>query len=332
MAGLLVDIDQDGTFRVSQWWAGGLPEPVGPEAHRLTWPVGKDDLERLRWYLEDYLRAPFAVYGEEGPRVAQQLSAWGTDVFTAIFGSGPPRDAYMGLRRAQSHFDLVFRSAVPEVLALPWELMSDPARSSAMALDSVAISRSLFGVPLGAPFAVSGTRLRILLIISRPGGAADVGYHMVARPLVARLQALRGEVDLVVLRPPTLDALQGELEKARAAGEPFQVVHFDGHGVLPLSRSTRASDSTTAMSEGLVLFERPSGGPDEVSASNLARVLSTAEVPLVVLNACQSGAIGRELEAAVATRLLKDGAAAVELRVGEYHARPVSGDATPLAS
>jgi hypothetical protein len=35
------------------------------------------------------------------------------------------------------------------------------------------------------------------------------------------------------------------------------------------------------------------------------------KVPVVVLNACQSGAVGKELEASVATALLKAGCAAV---------------------
>ena len=34
-------------------------------------------------------------------------------------------------------------------------------------------------------------------------------------------------------------------------------------------------------------------------------------MPVVVLNACQSGAVGKDLEAAVATRLLREGCAAV---------------------
>jgi hypothetical protein len=40
-------------------------------------------------------------------------------------------------------------------------------------------------------------------------------------------------------------------------------------------------------------------------------VLAEARVPVVVLNACQSGAVGKQLEAAVATRLLSGGASAV---------------------
>jgi hypothetical protein len=42
------------------------------------------------------------------------------------------------------------------------------------------------------------------MVISRPAGAAEVGYRMVARPLLDRLEAVRGSVDLVVLRPPIL--------------------------------------------------------------------------------------------------------------------------------
>ena len=68
------------------------------------------------------------------------------------------------------------------------------------------------------------------MVISRPAGTGDVGYRMIARPLLERPEAVRGKVDLVVLRPPTLDALREALAAATEAREPFQVVHFDGHG------------------------------------------------------------------------------------------------------
>ena len=59
--------------------------------------------------------------------------------------------------------------------------------------------------------------------------------------------------------------------------------------------------------EGLV-FEQTGGGPDRVPAGRVAAVLAEAHVPVVVLNACQ---LGREVEAAVATPLLQQGAAVV---------------------
>lgn len=119
-------------------------------------------------------------------------------------------------------------------------------------------------------------------------------------------------MELVVLRPPTLEALEEALARARAEGRPFQVVHFDGHGVLAGARPRPATPHMFRDGgEGVVLFERPGGGRDPIPADRFARVLADAQVPLVVLNACQSGAVGEQVEAAVATRLLQEGTAAV---------------------
>ncbi|MGH3934889.1 MAG: CHAT domain-containing protein [Pseudonocardiaceae bacterium] len=312
---LLVDLGADGRVSVSTWLDGELPNPVGEPAG-VVWPLDADALEDLRWYLEDYLRAPFGVYGERGPRVAGQLPAWGQAVFAAVFGAGPARDAYVRMRsRAGAGMEIVIRSAVPGWLGLPWELVCDPDRPTPVALDRVGVSRSLPAAALAEAFSVGGERLRVLMVISRPQGAADVGYRMIARPLLERLEAVRGNVELVVLRPPTLDHLAEVLAQARAAGQPFQVVHFDGHGVLN-GRSAIAGSGApltfeSPSEQGKLVFEKPTGGADHVPAAEVARVLAEAAVPVVVLNACQSGAVGKQLEAAVATRLLQQGAASV---------------------
>ena len=54
---------------MSAWLDGELPEPVGDPVE-LAWPLTAEELEDLRWYLEDYLRAPFGVYEDRGPRIA----------------------------------------------------------------------------------------------------------------------------------------------------------------------------------------------------------------------------------------------------------------------
>ncbi|MGH3940604.1 MAG: hypothetical protein ACRDTG_18605 [Pseudonocardiaceae bacterium] len=80
---LLVDLGADGRVSVSTLLDGEiLPTPAG-ESFELVWPLDADALEDLRWYLEDYLRAPFGVYGERGPQVAGRLSQWGQAVFAA---------------------------------------------------------------------------------------------------------------------------------------------------------------------------------------------------------------------------------------------------------
>ena len=315
---LFVDLTADGQVSVGTWLEGELPGGAAGEPGALAWPLDADALEELRWYLEDYLRAPFGVYEDRGPGVAARLASWGQAVFGAVFGPGPARDAYQRMRARPAGVQVVFRSGAAPLLGLPWELMRDPARELPLALDAgvAGIDRSLPTAELGAAFDVAGERSVAGADGDQPSvpGAADVGFRMIARPLLERLEAVRGRVDLVVLRPPTLDALAASLAEAADAGEPFQVVHFDGHGVLAGRRA--AGSGAPGMyqdteSEGVLVFQTADGGRDPVPASRVAQVLAAARVPVVVLNACQSGAVGKQLEAAVATRLLHGGAASV---------------------
>ncbi len=307
---LLVDLDTDGQARVATWPDGGLPEEVSRAP--LTWPLDADALEDLRWYLEDYLLAPYGVWEDHGPAVREKLNPWGEQVFGSVFSDGPARFAYE--RARDRGLEVIFRSTDPGLLGLPWELMRDG--NGPVAMGAGGISRSLRVAHGAGTLEVRGGKLRVLMVISRPAGAADVGYQMVARPLLERLDAVRGEVSLTVLRPPTLDALRDTVRQAVDAGEPFHVVHFDGHGAMlgrPASGGPIAGRSAmmNGSGEGVLAFEKPDGGSDLINAAKVAQVLADGKVPVVVLNACQSGAVGKELEASVATALLKAGCAAV---------------------
>jgi tetratricopeptide (TPR) repeat protein len=309
---LLVELTGDGRVSVGTWLEGQIPQ-LG-QSRDLSWPLDNDALEDLRWYLEDYLRAPFGVYEDRGARIEGRLADWGQAVFTAVFGDGPGRDVYQRSVARQRPLEILFRSSSPAMLGLPWELMTDPGRpKSPLALEIAGINRSLPGADGAETVPVPDGRLRVLMVISRPAGTGDVGYQMIARPLRERLEAVRGTVDLVALRPPTLDALESALAQARSQGQPFHIVHFDGHGTLSARRAAGAGAplSFAEPAEGILAFEGRDGGADHVLASRVAQVLAVAKVPVVVLNACQSGAVGKDLEAAVATSLLKAGIASV---------------------
>ncbi len=307
---LLVDLRGDGQAVVSSWPDGGFPEEVSQAP--LEWPVDADGLEDLRWYLEDYLLAPLGVWEDRGPAVRGKLAGWGDAVFASVFSGGPARFAYE--RARDRGLEVVFRSAEAGLLGLPWELMRDG--TGPVALGAGGISRSLPVADRAGTLQVPGGRLRVLMVISRPRGTEDVGYQMVARPLLQRLDAVRGQVDLSVLRPPTFDALGQAVRRAADADVPFHVVHFDGHGVMPGRSGSGGVTGArpgmmSAAGEGVLAFEKPGGGSDHVGASKVAAVLAQGRVPVVVLNACQSGAVGKELEASVATALLQAGCASV---------------------
>ncbi len=95
---LLVDLAADGRVSVSPWLEGELPGGASGDPYPLAWPLEAEALEDLRWYLEDYLRAPFGVWEDRARRCAARLPGWGEAVFGAVFGAGPARDAYQRAR------------------------------------------------------------------------------------------------------------------------------------------------------------------------------------------------------------------------------------------
>ncbi len=67
------------------------------------------------------------------------------------------------------------------------------------------------------------------MICRLEGDAAP--FRSVAMHLIQALTAqARGRFHLEVLRPATLEELARRLRAAKAQGEPFDIVHFDGHG------------------------------------------------------------------------------------------------------
>jgi tetratricopeptide (TPR) repeat protein len=307
---LIVNIDQEGNVLL-EVRLGEEPErrrqiPAGT----FISPLGLEQISHIRWYLEDYLQTPFGIYDQRASEASALLMDWGEQVFSALFGSGPGAEAYtLTTAGGHSNLEVCIQSDSPRWLAFPWELMKDPSRSRPLTLELAGLTRGLPNVtkPRGPLLKLPGNRVRVLLVIARPAGQADVSYRTIARQLVERLQDAPNHIELVVLRPPTFDALRRMLKDAQAADDPFHVVHFDGHGALMPPTAGATQDD-----EGAVLaFELPSGGQDLVAAPTVARLMREAQIWLVVLNACQSGAVGRHVDTSMATRLLAEGVASV---------------------
>ena len=136
-----------------------------------------------------------------------------------------------------------------------------------------------------------------------PAGRRDVGYRMVARPLLQRLQAVRGGVELTVLRPPTFAALRERLRPPERPERPFR-----SSTSMVMARSPVAGPPEEGTDLAELERRRGHAGVQEADrrirpGGGLRRVArpQRGEHCLVVLNACQSGAVGKELEAAVAT-------------------------------
>lgn len=127
---LLIEVAAGGEISVSAWPNGEEPAEPTAVSTASDWPMDSSALTDLRWYLEDYLRTPYGVYGDRGARVAGEIAAWGRAGFAVVFGPEPANAAYRWLRSRDAPVEIVIRSAQPEWLRLPWELLRDPDRPS----------------------------------------------------------------------------------------------------------------------------------------------------------------------------------------------------------
>jgi tetratricopeptide (TPR) repeat protein len=151
--------------------------------------------------------------------------------------------------------------------------------------------------------------MRVMLVSPRPEeeGVGYIDHRISALPLVESLESLGELAKLTVLKPPTFPALEEALTKAAEAGDPFDVVHFDGHGVY---------DPKVGL--GALCFEDPNEGEklagraaQLIDAARLAEVMREHRVPLVFLEACESAKTDKDPTASVAARLLEEGVTSV---------------------
>jgi len=218
----------------------------------FTAPLGPIELDELRWYLEEYALWPTGVFKGRAERIEAQLPQWGQAMYQAALGPLAAQKALSAWRQAgdgaERRFSVWVDSELPagsheddqaaaweaasDLVALPWELLRDDRGYLFRGKDAVRVRRRL---PNRHPQPIRLTTLpiRILLVSPRPEDE-HTGYfdhRSSGLPLVEAVENLGELVELTVLTPPTFPALEEALRRADEADEPFDVVHFDGHGV-----------------------------------------------------------------------------------------------------
>ena len=288
------------------------PGPLQSASVRFGFELSARDREDLRWYLEDYLQYPVDPAPEIARAVEARLAALGTELFQQVFRKSPDAlELWFALKGSLSDARVEVATGVDGAAGIPWELLRDPATDGPLALRSGAFVRAL--AEAAAPVAVPPARetLRVLLVICRPSGRADVPFRSVASHLVRLSSGARKAFQLDVLRPPTFAQLARVLQDARVAGAPYHVVHFDGHGAW-LDDDAVAAGSAGGFdsqrfsilspqrsgSHGYLVFEDPSVKENQqlVDGPALGQLLVDGGVPVLVLNACRSAHAGLATE------------------------------------
>ena len=291
-------------------WQRGQANPRPAPSVTFTHPFDEQALADLRWYLEEYLRFPYGIFPDNAAKIEQKFQDWGEQLFELVFRSSEKAReffqaaTYEGLHQCE----LVITSDSPEVLNLPWELLYSQSDRQFLAPSLAGMSRSLSEYAVRAEMSdLPQDKLNILLVIARPYGEKDIALRTIARPLLEALSNIRQKVNLKVLRPPSFEQFERELNAHRGF---YHIVHFDGHGDFDPD-SVGFQHTLGAGGQGLLVFEKNDGSPDIVTAAQIAQNLADCRVPIFVLNACKSAQEGEEKFSSVATRLVSLGAKGV---------------------
>ncbi|WP_414553163.1 CHAT domain-containing protein, partial [Anabaena sp. CCY 0017] len=291
-------------------WQRGQANRRTASAVPFEHPFDEKVLDDLRWYLEDYLRQPYGLAPDIAARIEQKLQTWGEQLFELVFRSSEQARQFFQAATSEglNQCDLVIISDNPAVLNLPWELLYSPSDRLFLAPSLAGMSRSLSDYPIRAEMGkLPQDQLNILLVIARPYGEKDIALKTIARPLLESLSNIRKRVNIKVLRPPSFEQFERELNDKPGF---YHIVHFDGHGNFdPDSQGFQHSFGIAG--QGVLIFEAFDGSPQIITAAQIAQNLADCRVPIFVLNACKSAQEGEGSFSSVATRLVSLGAKGV---------------------
>jgi tetratricopeptide (TPR) repeat protein len=263
--------------------------------------VTEDQHRLLQWYCEQYLRYPWGGFVTRAKEAEALMFRLGAELFESVFGNTGTLWLYGNIRNDLSATRIVVHANSPQGIAVPWELLRDPDRGDFgyLAVLAHAFVRSQSDLTFAPPVVEGGQTFNVLFVISRPLGVGDIPFQSEARPILELVRPHRDRVRVDVLRPPTLEQLTRVLG---ARPGYYHVMHFDGHG-----------EWRSGTGEGVLFFEGEGGAPyREVSGNDLRLALAGQGVPIILLNACQSGMTRAEaVYPSLGSQLLQAGASGV---------------------
>jgi CHAT domain len=273
---------------------------------RFEFKMTDADRADLRWYLEDYLQYPLDPAPQIAARIEERIRELGIELFKKIFqANDDTRDLWATLRDRLADTRVEVATDVKGATALPWELLRDPKTDEALALRAKTFVRSYTKPAQKIHKPQPADKVRILLVICRPGGDKDVPFRSVSGTMIKGLtDAARERFELDVLRPPTFEQLSKTLRNAKADGKPYHIVHFDGHGGYLNTDKDKPAEFMRSLiplflsgprdgSHGYLFFEHPKPDANNensqlVDGPALGKLLAETDTPVLILNACRS--------------------------------------------
>lgn len=262
------------TFTVSV--TGADPSPATPTTVTLTSPFTSPSEERdLQWYCETSDREPFSVIPRLD-RSEQSLHRYGTHLFTQVF-------PYPDLSLPASTSITVRVVGSPSFCSLHWELLRDPFRGP-VALD---LSRCLVrqaSTPDGCiqiphPIRSYPTLNVLFLTARRRTDDKDIPLRIESLAVMDSVRDHHRPMRFDLVRPGTIPALLGKLTQAGPGF--YHILHLDCHGAGGVHPFDFAPDR--------IVFETERAEFTTVGPEDIAAIVDTFRIPIVVTSACRSG-------------------------------------------
>ncbi len=261
--------------------------------------------ERIQAFIDGVPDAQQLPHGEE-------LLSFGDDLFQTLL-PGKARRLYDGARASQGsrRLNIVFTSAISWIADKPWEFAYDASRRTFLATEEANFVRNV-GTAVPADSISRQTQgLQILVAVAQPLNLPHLSY-------AEEIAVIReGFKPLIDARLATVDVLLNATprrlhERLLYRSEPYDVLHFIGHGEFSDGAQHNVDDLETDHSFGYLVFETSTGQRQLVDSATVRLLIARRDIRLVFLNACETGKGGRiDFNRGVAPALVAGGVPAV---------------------
>ena len=86
----------------------------------LVLPMSGDDMDELRWYLEEFMQFPLGGERTKAEKVERKLKTWGEALFDALFNTPEGIQVYNNFMRDSEHRLLTIGTTDADAMSQPW--------------------------------------------------------------------------------------------------------------------------------------------------------------------------------------------------------------------
>ncbi|ETN39885.1 uncharacterized protein HMPREF1541_06111 [Cyphellophora europaea CBS 101466] len=280
----------------------------------LVDPFDDEEENECRWYLERYAtQSPYSA--SRSSAVQDALKHYAKNLSEQLHLTRHLQDICGSQQQTSVVLEILEASdrgptSVSSIHQLHWEVLESPSVWPASTRPIVTVVRQLYGESpasgqLKSPLESYnvGQTFNILLVVARDTRQQmEVEHDLAIRPLLDikdELDSLANHVriNVEVVRPGTFGALQDHLaaSKRLRGRKYYHLVHFDLHGKVRISSKSKTKTAFLYFASGLngeMLVP--------VRARTVARLLAENDIPMAVLNSCESATANKGDEANLA--------------------------------